>query len=109
MIYCLMTSKYSLTDEQRTELFNISVEMAKYGDKKRKRKLISVKTKYELAYLGGIAGFIFEAEIVGEKGINVVKYIVQTSDLEDIERAKWYKVKFADKRKSLYDAKPSNN
>jgi hypothetical protein len=78
-----------LTDLARTQLFKIAIRMVK--QKKKKGKLYhkeaagEVKTSFDTAVIGTLAGYLFEAEVDTPHGNAKVKYLVRQNDIEDLD------------------------
>ena len=88
-IYCLMVGHGNLTDGMRTLLFLRAREM--YARKDEVSRVITddleacVRSEFKIGILGDIAGPIFSADIDSVWGRATVRYIVRTTDIEDVD------------------------
>lgn len=108
-IYCLLNSGVPLTDSICETLFQTALKMVE--ENKRKLSVSCenvcglVTTKYESVQLCSIAGYMFYAEIETMYGKSKTKFIVETRDLENVEKAKWFR--FQSKKEGIPE--PSMN
>lgn len=98
MIYCIMTTGVPLSDMARNALFKTAQRL--WREKRCKLRIVhddvegEVHTKKEVVTLGGISGYVYEAEIGTPKGCTKVKYLVHENDLSDeqIDKGSWVPV-----------------
>lgn len=96
MIYGTVFSNTPLNAQIMDQLVHVACEMT--IQEKTRSKIVhddvsgTIKTAFELIQYGEIFGFGFEADIVTEKGIGNVKFVLQlpTEDPNDI-LIKWHK------------------
>lgn len=79
-VHCLMVSGLSLTDSNRSTLFDAAQQMVRNGQTRRKIKGPDfegiVTTNGEVALMGSVAGYVFHAEIEGEKHHCKASYLI---------------------------------
>ncbi|MFZ6015130.1 MAG: hypothetical protein ACOYUZ_02115 [Patescibacteria group bacterium] len=92
-IYCLMTGGLYLTEEICDILMYTAMYMIRDKSDKRNFKIQTaegrVTTQFEPASLGGIGGYLFEAEIEVSVGKRNISFIVRSGDYEGLDKAVW--------------------
>ena len=97
-LYCLMVSGVPLSDEVTDVLLRTTRTMLRKG--KERQSVRSdvcegvVETRFRIANLGSLIGFVFRAEVESDAGKTTVRFLIDSQDISDeefehLERGGW--------------------